>query len=64
MKTTTEASPPKKLPPASVSTVHPLPETQMVALCPNCHAMKEHGRRREALIAILLEVAEKAHARW
>ncbi|WP_199896817.1 HNH endonuclease signature motif containing protein [Streptomyces niger] len=40
---------------------HPV---QMVALCPNCHAMKEHGRQREALIAILLEVAEKAHARW
>ncbi|MEV6408839.1 HNH endonuclease signature motif containing protein [Streptomyces bobili] len=40
---------------------HPV---QMVALCPNCHAMKEHGRQRDALSATLLRVAEQAHARW
>lgn len=38
---------------------HPV---QMVALCPNCHAMKTRGRRREELRAILLEVANGAHA--
>ncbi|MFF3891276.1 HNH endonuclease [Streptomyces sp. NPDC001914] len=40
---------------------HPV---QMVALCPNCHAMKEHGRQRDVLSATLLKVAEQAHARW
>lgn len=40
---------------------HPI---QMVALCPNCHAMKEHGRQRDALSATLLRVAEQAHAQW
>ncbi|MFC4506721.1 MULTISPECIES: HNH endonuclease [Streptomyces] len=40
---------------------HPI---QMVALCPNCHAMKEHGRQRDALSVTLLRVAEQAHAQW
>jgi predicted HNH restriction endonuclease len=37
---------------------------QMVALCPNCHAMKGRGRRREDLRKILLDVASRAHAEW
>lgn len=37
---------------------------QMVALCPNCHAVKTHGRKREALRRLLAEVAAHAHARW
>ncbi|MGW3682504.1 hypothetical protein [Streptomyces prasinus] len=40
---------------------HPV---QMVALCPNCHAMKERGSKRHALQAILREVAADAHRRW
>ncbi|WP_405968825.1 hypothetical protein [Streptomyces sp. NBC_00015] len=40
---------------------HPM---QMVALCPNCHAMKGRGRSREALRAVLLKVASRAHAEW
>lgn len=39
---------------------HPI---QMVALCPNCHAMKTRGRKREQLRAVLLDVAREAHAR-
>ncbi|MFJ1617498.1 HNH endonuclease [Streptomyces sp. NPDC088251] len=35
--------------------------SQMVALCPNCHAVKTRGRTREALRAILLHVAEERH---
>ncbi|WP_414167130.1 HNH endonuclease [Streptoverticillium reticulum] len=40
---------------------HPV---QMVALCPNCHAMKGRGRHRKALQATLLAVAQQTHARW
>ncbi|MDI1454440.1 HNH endonuclease [Streptomyces sp. ATE26] len=40
---------------------HPV---QMVALCPNCHAMKERGSNRLALQTSLLEVAAGAHHRW
>ncbi|MDH6545825.1 HNH endonuclease signature motif containing protein [Streptomyces sp. SPB4] len=40
---------------------HPV---QMVALCPNCHAMKGRGRNREALRKVLLEVAHKVHTAW
>ncbi|MFJ3140223.1 HNH endonuclease [Streptomyces sp. NPDC086843] len=40
---------------------HPV---QMVALCPNCHAMKGLGRNREALRAVLLSVASRAHTEW
>lgn len=36
--------------------------SQMVALCPNCHAAKTRGRSRERLRAVLLEVAREAHA--
>lgn len=38
--------------------------SQMVALCPNCHAMKERGLRREELVRVLLVVARDAHGRW
>ncbi|MFK4109412.1 HNH endonuclease [Streptomyces sp. NPDC002176] len=34
---------------------------QMVALCPNCHAVKTRGRSRERLRALLLTVAEERH---
>ncbi|MFF9374298.1 HNH endonuclease [Streptomyces griseoluteus] len=34
---------------------------QMVALCPNCHAVKTRGRSRERLRALLLGVAEERH---
>ncbi|MFF6915348.1 HNH endonuclease [Streptomyces sp. NPDC012466] len=36
--------------------------SQMVALCPNCHAVKTRGRTREALREILLRVASERHA--
>ncbi|MFZ3468063.1 HNH endonuclease signature motif containing protein [Streptomyces sp. 4.24] len=35
----------------------------MVALCPNCHAVKTRGSTRDALRKVLLEVARRAHAR-
>lgn len=38
--------------------------SQMVALCPNCHAVKGRGRGREALTTALLAVAAQAHATW
>ncbi|MEU6813228.1 HNH endonuclease signature motif containing protein [Streptomyces sp. NPDC046860] len=34
---------------------------QMVALCPNCHAVKTRGRSRERLRTLLLRVAEERH---
>ncbi|MFE2163583.1 HNH endonuclease [Streptomyces sp. NPDC059447] len=34
---------------------------QMVALCPNCHAVKTRGRSREALRSVLLDVARQRH---
>ncbi|MFG3363529.1 HNH endonuclease [Streptomyces sp. NPDC048156] len=34
---------------------------QMVALCPNCHAVKTRGRTREVLREILLRVATERH---
>ncbi|NJP44521.1 HNH endonuclease signature motif containing protein [Actinacidiphila epipremni] len=37
--------------------------SQMVALCPNCHAVKTRGRTREQLRAVLLAVAREQHAR-
>lgn len=40
---------------------HPV---QMVALCPNCHAMKERGANRRALQAVLRDVAAGAHRLW
>ncbi|QNP63105.1 HNH endonuclease [Streptomyces genisteinicus] len=33
----------------------------MVALCPNCHAVKTRGRTRESLRAVLLDVARSRH---
>ncbi|MGW1836531.1 HNH endonuclease [Streptomyces sp. NPDC002067] len=39
-----------------------LPEN-MVALCPNCHAVKTRGRTSEELRAALLTVARERHAR-
>ncbi|MEU2270245.1 HNH endonuclease signature motif containing protein [Streptomyces olindensis] len=35
--------------------------SQMVALCPNCHAVKTRGRTREALRDVLLRVARERH---
>lgn len=35
--------------------------SQMVALCPNCHAVKTRGRTRETLRDILLKVAMERH---
>ncbi|WP_430382942.1 HNH endonuclease [Streptomyces sp. P10-4] len=35
--------------------------SQMVALCPNCHAVKTRGSTREELRAILLRVAAERH---
>ncbi|MEU3712641.1 HNH endonuclease signature motif containing protein [Streptomyces catenulae] len=35
----------------------------MVALCPNCHAVKTRGRTGEELRAVLLDVARSRHAR-
>lgn len=37
---------------------------QMIALCPNCHAVKTRGRSREELRPILLEAARKKHDEW
>jgi 5-methylcytosine-specific restriction protein A len=34
---------------------------QMIALCPNCHRIKTHGRARERLRAALLKVARQRH---
>ncbi|MFB7932850.1 HNH endonuclease [Streptomyces sp. NPDC056039] len=36
--------------------------SQMVALCPNCHAVKTRGRTRETLRELLIEVALERHA--
>ncbi|WP_405556497.1 HNH endonuclease [Streptomyces canus] len=38
--------------------------SQMVALCPNCHAMKERGAARAALRSVLLDVAKHGHKLW
>ncbi|MEV7150010.1 HNH endonuclease signature motif containing protein [Streptomyces sp. NPDC093084] len=38
--------------------------SQMVALCPNCHAMKERGADRAALRSVLLDVATRGHNLW
>ena len=37
---------------------------QMIALCPNCHAIKTRGRTREELRPVLLETARKKHDEW
>lgn len=38
--------------------------SQMIALCPNCHAMKTRGSRRADLQQKLLAVAHRANQRW
>jgi 5-methylcytosine-specific restriction protein A len=35
--------------------------SQMIALCPNCHAIKTRGRSGEQLRPVLLEVARERH---
>jgi 5-methylcytosine-specific restriction protein A len=40
---------------------HPI---QMIALCPNCHAVKTRGRTGEQLREILLSEARARHATW
>lgn len=37
---------------------------QMVALCPNCHAIKTRGRTRESLRKLLLNTAARRHREW
>ncbi|WP_425584742.1 HNH endonuclease [Streptomyces vastus] len=37
---------------------------QMIALCPNCHAMKERGRNRDTLQAALAVTADRLHGLW
>ena len=34
---------------------------QMIALCPNCHAIKTRGRTRKQLLGLLLAVAKERH---
>ncbi|XVQ10883.1 hypothetical protein ACQP1W_51735 [Spirillospora sp. CA-255316] len=40
---------------------HPI---QMIALCPNCHAVKTRGQTREQLRRLLLTEARSRHAAW
>ncbi|MFG1998377.1 HNH endonuclease [Spirillospora sp. NPDC048911] len=40
---------------------HPI---QMIALCPNCHAIKTRGQTREQLRKLLLTEARSRHAAW
>ena len=37
---------------------------QMIALCPNCHAIKTRGSTREELRPVLLEAARQNHEEW
>jgi 5-methylcytosine-specific restriction protein A len=37
---------------------------QMIALCPNCHAIKTRGHTREELRPVLLEAARQKHSEW
>jgi 5-methylcytosine-specific restriction enzyme A len=37
---------------------------QMIALCPNCHAIKTRGSTREELRPVLLEAAGQKHEEW
>jgi 5-methylcytosine-specific restriction protein A len=34
----------------------------MIALCPNCHALKTRGKNRQALTETLLDAATRIHA--
>lgn len=36
----------------------------MIALCPNCHALKTLGRNREVLRDMLLKLAKRLHREW
>jgi len=53
-----------------VDHVRPLAEggrddsAQMIALCPNCHAVKTLGRTRHELVPTLLRTARERHDRW
>jgi 5-methylcytosine-specific restriction protein A len=38
--------------------------TQMIALCPNCHAVKTRGRSRHQLYSTLRHVARERHSEW
>lgn len=38
--------------------------TQMIALCPNCHAVKTRGRSRHQLTQSLLRAAQHRHDQW
>ncbi|GAB3988320.1 hypothetical protein GCM10029978_110400 [Actinoallomurus acanthiterrae] len=40
---------------------HPI---QMIALCPDCHAVKTRGRARHRLIPLLARTARDLHDRW
>ncbi|WP_433179916.1 HNH endonuclease [Actinoallomurus sp. CA-150999] len=40
---------------------HPI---QMIALCPDCHAVKTRGRSRHRLIPLLARTARDLHDRW
>jgi 5-methylcytosine-specific restriction protein A len=40
---------------------HPI---QMIALCPNCHAVKTRGQTREQLRRLLLTEARSRHTAW
>ncbi|MEV0402978.1 HNH endonuclease signature motif containing protein [Actinoallomurus sp. NPDC050550] len=40
---------------------HPI---QMIALCPDCHAVKTRGRSRHRLIPLLAQTARDLHDRW
>jgi len=40
-----------------------LPE-QMIALCPNCHAVKTRGRTRAELRSMLLAIVRERHSAW
>jgi 5-methylcytosine-specific restriction protein A len=40
---------------------HPV---QMIALCPNCHAIKTRGRTRGELVPVLLAAARQRHVEW
>jgi 5-methylcytosine-specific restriction protein A len=40
---------------------HPV---QMIALCPNCHAVKTRGRTAVHLRATLLPAARERHEKW
>jgi 5-methylcytosine-specific restriction protein A len=40
---------------------HPI---QMIALCPNCHAVKTRGKTRDHLYAVLVKAARERHSQW